>query len=282
MQDIGSTLKDFKAFTGAFPPEVWHFPFNACFDNLTPCCAQIRGESLGASDPIRKAHNSFARAEPFMSDEVPSEDGEAFHFVAYIPHGGRVYELDGLKQGPVDVGQTAVGSAWWGTAASEIQRRIAQYGATELRFALMGVCQSKRASIRAQMHLAEARVQAVLSAEGTAASAAGDDAELGDFKVVAEPSARPQQLAELEATLQRLRTESSEDDEKRAAWDRENTRRQHNYVPLAMALFNIMADKQLLLLQYEQAKEKRDEAIKRAADRRATRKAQAKTAAVTP
>ena len=36
-----------------------------------------------------------------MSEET---DKDAFHFVAYIPFHGRVYELDGLREGPVDHG----------------------------------------------------------------------------------------------------------------------------------------------------------------------------------
>lgn len=29
------------------------------------------------------------------------EEGEAFHFVAYVPRGGVLWELDGLREGPI-------------------------------------------------------------------------------------------------------------------------------------------------------------------------------------
>ena len=32
------------------------------------------------------------------------EDQDSYHFVAYLPINGRIYELDGLKDGPVDLG----------------------------------------------------------------------------------------------------------------------------------------------------------------------------------
>lgn len=33
------------------------------------------------------------------------EDKDSYHFVAYVPINGRIYELDGLKDGPVDLGE---------------------------------------------------------------------------------------------------------------------------------------------------------------------------------
>ena len=64
--------------------------------------------------------NRFARPEPFVSDEKKEADGsaEAFHFVAYIEKNGAVYELDGLKGGPIRIGPVEEGTNWISSVAT--------------------------------------------------------------------------------------------------------------------------------------------------------------------
>ena len=88
---LGKDLSEFKDFTLSLPPDV-------------------RGELIGTSDIIRTAHNSFARADPFVNEEkrrADEEEEDAFHFIGYVPVDGVLYELDGLQSAPI-----ALGNSW--------------------------------------------------------------------------------------------------------------------------------------------------------------------------
>lgn len=112
--DLGSELETFKEATAEMSTAV-------------------RGYELGRNKLIRKTHNSFARrmdclnADLFLeneaSDAQPRKRAQAsrntyrkkkakkrhsndygYHFIAYVPSGGFVWELDGLRGAPRKLG----------------------------------------------------------------------------------------------------------------------------------------------------------------------------------
>ena len=83
---LGETLSEFKEFSQSFD-------------------AAMKGLALSNSDVIRQVHNSFARQQMFEFDaKTAAKEEDAFHFVSYVPVNGRLYELDGLREGPIDLG----------------------------------------------------------------------------------------------------------------------------------------------------------------------------------
>lgn len=128
--DVGAMLGEFREFTMALPPE-------------------FRGEALSNSEQIRDVHNSFARSSPFVDEtQRQADEGEdAFHFIAYTPVNGVLYELDGLQPAPISHG--ACGQGEFPEKVMEVlQRRVARYDAAEIRFNLLAMVRDLRARAR--------------------------------------------------------------------------------------------------------------------------------------
>ena len=108
-----------------------------------------KGLALSNSDDIRSVHNSFARQSVFEFDaKFAKEDDDVFHFVAYVPIKGRIYELDGLREGPLDHGAIPEGQDWISAVKPIIEARISKYQAGEIHFNLMAVIQVKLAVLQ--------------------------------------------------------------------------------------------------------------------------------------
>jgi len=199
--ELGETLEQFKAFTGSFDPGM-------------------KGLSLGSSLEIRTVHNSFARQSVFELDQkVADKDDDVFHFVTYVPIGGRIYELDGLKEGPVDHGKVPEGTDWLDGVIPILMERMAKYQAGEIQFNLMAVIQDKITTFSKQLE---------------AVQAAGGDPD----------------------TIADIRMRIAGEEENRRRWRQENVRRRHNYLPFIVELLKFLAAENQLTSVYEKAKEK--------------------------
>jgi len=159
---------------------------------------------------VRDVHNSFARPEPIMYDDSSSKSGakseDVFHFVAYVPFKGRVYELDGLKSGPIPLCEA--GADWLLAVRPHIEARIAKYASAQLLFNLMALIRDRRVVLNDSLAKAEAA---------------------GNEQVCAQLT---QQLAE--------------ENEKRRMWAEENVRRKHNYIPFIVATLHLLAQRKKL------------------------------------
>jgi len=215
---LGTTLQEFKEFCGALDPET-------------------KGLALSNSDQIRSVHNSFARQTLFEFDSKKADkDDDVFHFVSFVPINGRIYELDGLKSGPVDHGPA--GDDWTDAVRPVIEARMMKYTQGEIHFNLMAVIQDKTIRYNNQLK---------------ALSGMSIDSQMAE-------------VARIEMLL-------AEEENKRSKWKLENVRRRHNYLPLIMELLRSLAKRGELLPIYNKAKEKTMELEKMKKDKKAAAKA---------
>ena len=189
-----------------------------------------KGELIGNSDVIRNVHNSFARQDPFtVEDDGVSGAGseDVFHFVSYVPHNNKLYELDGLQEGPICFGD-CTDEDWVTKAREQIQARIEKYAASEIRFNVMAIVKDKVDVLEEQI--------------ATAMSNSEDD-----------------KVSDLQAAM-------AAEKDRRANWKLENERRRHNFVPLIFELLKQFAQKDMLAEMFDDA-QKAKKAKKEAADK---------------
>lgn len=256
--ELGPHLKEFKEFT-------------ACLD------PQMKGLAVGNSEPIRKAHNSFRHHSSFEIVNDKDEKGDAFHFVGYVHYQGKVYELDGLKKGPVVVGEVPAGAQWADTARQEIQRRIEEYSkkaatsgevsdeSVELRFNLMAIIGNRiedaEKRILRERYLRQ-RANICLVSRGEVdelVDEVDDDEAPDDIPSFEDLSAKEvadvrKIVATCTSTIDEMTAAVTGEKKKREKWARENSLRRADLVPLAVCAMRHLARRGELMPALEKGK----------------------------
>ena len=136
---LGQVLDNFKGFAKDLPSD-------------------LRGLCLSNSLEIRQIHNEFGNLEDILAygeeekekdfrDEKDSKD--PFHFVAFIKKKGKIYELDGLKAGPILHG--ALDDDNWTEKVLEIIKKRVEHVSSEIRFNLMALVGDRRSALKTEI-----------------------------------------------------------------------------------------------------------------------------------
>ncbi|KAJ2521605.1 hypothetical protein H4217_001286 [Coemansia sp. RSA 1939] len=220
--DIGETLGNLRSFSIDLPPDM-------------------RGLALTNCDELRRVHNSFQRIESFLNDihRPATEDDDVFHFVSYVPVGGRLFELDGLKPAPIDHGAT---DDWLAAACRVLQSRVSLAGHSENGFNLMAVTSDPRRQLAERITTVDAdisRLTARLEALKLRDSSVEEEKE-ESLEEVSRVECQLGALAyEREVLVSRVITEGDKFDRYRV----ENSLRKHNFIPMIYQLLRAMAKK---------------------------------------
>ncbi|XP_017842235.2 ubiquitin carboxyl-terminal hydrolase isozyme L5 [Drosophila busckii] len=206
---LGETLVNFKEFCQGFDP------YN-------------KGLTLSNASQIRTVHNSFARQTFFELDmKNQPKDEDVYHFVGYMPIAGRLYELDGLREGPIDLGEIKTQQNWIDVVRPIIEKRMQRYSDGEIHFNLMALISDRQ-------RIYEQQIEKLLNPAANAMDTADDR----------------------QAEINSLRTYIQYEIEKKKRYKIENIRRKHNYLPFIVELLKMLGETGQLMPIYEKAKQR--------------------------
>ncbi|KAF7299624.1 Ubiquitin c-terminal hydrolase [Mycena chlorophos] len=84
--------------------------------------------------------------KPAKETKKESEEQEVYHFIGYVPAHGKVWELDGLKSGPLEVGELEEdphpghsAKSWMDVARPALRMKMQKYGQGNIRFCLLAL-----------------------------------------------------------------------------------------------------------------------------------------------
>lgn len=249
--DIGPQLANFRDFCMHLDP-------------------YLRGESIGQSEHIRKTHNSFAKPDKFLyvrdpKDKRKGKQEDAFHFVAYTRDNStqKVYEIDGIREGPILLGTPSAESDWIDIVIKEVQDRMNHYATNEIRFTLLAVVDCPRKKIRANIQNLTTKIRDslfVIRKEGLEKELNFDVSEfnqnLNSEQIVDENVDHEKLIRELNEAYSELmvnQTRMKEQELKKQKQKLENQRRKHNFIPFIFELLKRGVKGGFLQESYENA-----------------------------
>ncbi|KAJ7176005.1 cysteine proteinase [Mycena filopes] len=124
----------------ARPPDLRGALYSIATSTLNDAAKKKKNPPPAKKPPPKpKAASSTVKVKKEESD-----DEEAYHFIAYVPSYGKVWELDGLKSGPLEVGELSEENAsWMDVVRPALRMKMQKYGGAEggtnIRFSLLAV-----------------------------------------------------------------------------------------------------------------------------------------------
>ena len=236
--DIGPTLKELKLFTKEMDPAT-------------------RGLALSNCEKIKVEHNKFAHPEPFIFTKEKAEDGDdVFHFVAYIHFKDAIYEIDGLREGPILIEKDVKYEEWIKKVRPSLTNRINLYANNEIKFNLLAVVPDRLDRAQKEKNLLVGQknyIEELIKDEKNKK----DEKNFEEFNKMNKEQLN-ERLKSINFNIKENENIIQMEQNKMKKYKEENERRQHNYIPFIFELLKTMGEKGVLEEAYQQALEEQN------------------------
>jgi hypothetical protein len=122
--------------------------------------------------PTKRRKLATARKKKLVNPDADTNQEEAYHFIGYVPFRGKVWELDGLKSKPVEVGELpasdpspsgsdiTVNRSWMDVVRPVLRMKMRKYGGGDdengsIKFNLLAIVKDQFCKVSDQLGLLE-------------------------------------------------------------------------------------------------------------------------------
>lgn len=105
--------------------------------------ADARGRKIGENEIIRKNHNEFSQPTEYLERKISEkfknlEGGKAYHFIGIVPYNGILLLLDGYNECPLILG--GADEDWYINGVKEFFNGLIQVMEGNLEFTFLAIC----------------------------------------------------------------------------------------------------------------------------------------------
>ena len=194
------------------------------------------GEALGNLKETLMPLDSVAKTQALSNSPVlhalSQFLGESSgHYSIYVPLHTRIYELSGLAEGPICVGEFQ-DEDWTDHVKRHLTKRLAEFSEYQVQFSLLAVSLNRKEVAAKKMAALQSQIGALrvrLSEE--------QDSEL--------QAELQSDLEQKEAALKEHSQVMSEEEDRARKWTQEASWRKHNYVPFILRMLQKLESKGL-------------------------------------
>ena len=205
-----------------------------------------KGIFLSNCEILKKEHNKFKILESNLNDE----DADIYHFVTFIHFKNSIYEIDGLREGPILIEENIEFKDWISKVIPYLKEKINLFSNNEIKFNLMALTPDK-------LEILKANKESLLVQKNFIEEKIKGNNEISKEKIFEELNGMNKE--QLEKRLEKIETEINDcnnginiEKMKINKYKEEKERRLFNYNPLIFELLKIMGENGIIKEAYNQ------------------------------